>query len=422
VANGHYLAALRGVESLFGPDAVAGLSDSTLVERIADGTGKAVSLAFAAIIDRHGPMVLRVCKAVLHDRNDAEDAFQATFLILLHKAGSIRDPGSTASWLHGVAYRVAISSRKAAIRRRRHERRAADRSESTATELAFDDSATILHEELNRLPARYLAPIVLCHLEGQSHEQAASQLDWPVGTVRSRLARGRDRLRDRLIRRGLAPSVIVGISVERAAASVAESTVRMATGIVPSPASALVGDLVRTSIMLKLKFTAAIALATGVFVTGAVVAQSGRESRKAEAPVASPAPREVDLDVLRRLTEQKIDLHFPNPTPLEAILKYAKAASKGPKDTGLAIYVDPVGLQQAGAKIDSLVTLELKDVSIKAALTSTLKPLNLAFVVKDGLVMIGSRDDVLETRLDRVEQKLDQILKALDDLKHEPRR
>src|SRR5262249_15369119 len=157
-----------------------------------------------ALVERHGPMVLRVCRGVLDDPHDREDAFQATFLVLLKKARALWVKDSLGPWLHQVAYRTASCARMAASCRRRHERRAAavlkERHVDGGNELG-----RLLHEEIERLPERYRSPIVLCDLEGCSHEQAARHLGWPIGTVKSRQARGREQLRKRLRGRGLTP-------------------------------------------------------------------------------------------------------------------------------------------------------------------------------------------------------------------------
>ena len=193
----------RPLRALFNVGVVGGLSDGQLLDRFATGHSEAAELAFQAMVERHGPMVLRACRGVLGDPNDAEDAFQATFLVLLRQAGSIRDRGSVAGWLHGVALRVAARAKVDAARRRRIERRGIRLAVERNDDSQRLDLETIIHEELARLPEKYRAPLVLCYLEGLTHEGAAEQLGWPVGTVRGRLARARDRLRSRLTRRGL---------------------------------------------------------------------------------------------------------------------------------------------------------------------------------------------------------------------------
>src|SRR5262249_43935879 len=153
-------------------------------------------------------MVLKVCRRILSDSHDVEDAFQATFLVLVEKAGSICTRDSVGSWLHGVAFRVASCSRATAARRRRLELKQAELIAFRTPDDGGSDLASVLHEEVARLPEKYRAPIVLCDLEGHTYDEAARQLVWPLGTVKSRLARGRERLRSRLARRGLAPTTL----------------------------------------------------------------------------------------------------------------------------------------------------------------------------------------------------------------------
>ncbi len=158
--------------------------------------------AFEFLVERHGPMVLRVCTQALKDRHQAEDAFQATFLVLARQASSIRNRDSVGSWLFGVARRAARRIRMDEARRRQHERRRLALVPGPwSLEPESAEHWPELHVAIERLPAKYREPIVLCYLEGLTHEQAASQLRWPVGTVKTRLARGRERLRRRL--RGL---------------------------------------------------------------------------------------------------------------------------------------------------------------------------------------------------------------------------
>ena len=218
----------RHLRTLFNVGTVAGLSDSQLVERFLTRNGEAAELAFSALVERHGAMVLRVCRRILSDPNDVHDAFQATFLVLVRRASAIRDRESLASWLHGVALRVATSARSASIQRAVRERGFARPETSREVDLVeSNDLHVALHEEVDRLPERFRGPILLCDLQEKTHEQAAEQLGCPVGTVKSRLSRGRDQLRARLIRRGLAPAAVAGygLAAEVKAGSIAWSAV-----------------------------------------------------------------------------------------------------------------------------------------------------------------------------------------------------
>lgn len=161
--------------------------------------------AFASLVERHGPMVLSVCQRVLRNTHDAEDACQATFLVLARKAASIRQAASLASWLHGVAYRLATKLKADLARRHAPQRPLVDQPHADGVEdLTWREARVILDQELNCLPEKYRAPLVLCYLEGQARDEAAQQLGWTLGTLRGRLERGRERLRARLTRRGLA--------------------------------------------------------------------------------------------------------------------------------------------------------------------------------------------------------------------------
>jgi RNA polymerase sigma factor (sigma-70 family) len=177
-------------------------TDKTLLAEYLTGHDPEI---FRALVERHGPDVLRVCRWVLRDQHEAEDAFQATFLLLLRKAPAIRDPEQLGKWLRGVAFRIASRSRRHAARRLERERKRAEMvSTDSVTESFEHDVTRLLRDELDRLPDHYRAPLILCYLEGFSHEETAKQLRWPTGTVKTRLVRGRSLLRERLERRGVA--------------------------------------------------------------------------------------------------------------------------------------------------------------------------------------------------------------------------
>lgn len=278
---------LRRIDVLFNVGTAADLSDGELLERYASRGGEAAELAFAALVERHGPVVYRVCRRMLRDPNDAQDAFQAAFLVLIRKAHSIRNRDSVGSWLYGVALRVASDARAATSRRVAHERNAA------RPELQLPgscDLAEALTEEVGRLPEKFRVPIVLCDLEGYTCEEVARRLGWPLGTVRSRLTRGKERLRSRLQRRGLAPSSSVLLAALRMPAeavppAVVGSTLRTAVsittgravaGAVSAPVFALSEGVLRSMLISKIKITAGAVLA-GVLAAGSagVLAQAG---------------------------------------------------------------------------------------------------------------------------------------------------
>ncbi len=201
---------LRRLQSLTRAQAARRLTDAELLERFVAEHDES---AFAALVQRHGGLVWGVGRNVLRHDADAEDAFQATFLVLARKAGSIRKRQSLASWLHGVAYRTALDIRRGALRRRRRERAAEPGPvASAATEAALNELQALLEEEVQRLPEPYRAAFVLCHLEGKSRAEAARELGCREGTVLSRLARARHRLRERLARRGVALSAALCVT------------------------------------------------------------------------------------------------------------------------------------------------------------------------------------------------------------------
>jgi RNA polymerase sigma factor (sigma-70 family) len=178
----------------------AELSDRELVSRFVDFRDEQ---AFTVLVRRHGPMVFGVCRRVLSNAQDAEDAFQATFVVLARKAHAVEKPELLANWLYGVAYRTARKARAQAARRGHHERQAALMAGAEAIEAGGNSQEIrgILDEELQHLPAKYRVPLVLCYLEGMTNEQAARRLGWPPGSMSYRLARGRELLRGRLARR-----------------------------------------------------------------------------------------------------------------------------------------------------------------------------------------------------------------------------
>ncbi len=197
----------RSLGSLFRDGVSTGLSDKELLERFATSRDSAGELAFATLVARHGPMVLAVCRRLLRDPHESEDAFQATFLVLVRKRTGIRIDESLGPWLYGVSVRVARRARTLASRRRWSTLDEAIAGRTLEQRPASDpDLRYAIDDFLSELPPNYRAAIVLCYLEGLTHEEAAERLHCPVGTVRSRLARGRAILKERLNRAGLAPS------------------------------------------------------------------------------------------------------------------------------------------------------------------------------------------------------------------------
>jgi len=305
--------ALRRLGELFGRGTAAGLSDGHLLARFADRHDET---AFATLVERHGPMVMGVCRRVLRDRHEAEDAFQASFLVLARKAGSIRVDDSAGRWLYTVARRIAL--RAAAESSRRGLVDLVDRAGAVADdELEGREIRAALDEELGRLPESYRAPVVLCHLEGLSHEEAARRLRWPVGTVKGRLVRARGLLRTRLARRGIgAPAggaLLASARPEAVSAATAEATVKAAlgfaairaasTGAFPAAASLAKGVLDQM-FLSKIRWvaTAFLTLGIGAGLTAARADRDGDEpARRPVSNVALPPGAPEVAEPQRRL-------------------------------------------------------------------------------------------------------------------------
>ncbi len=263
MADRHPSPVLRHLRHLTAPHE-SQVPDAELLERFVTRRDPE---AFAALVERHGPLVLRVCRRALPDAHDAEDAFQATFLVLARKAGSIARRELLANWLHGVAARVAARARVEAARRLNREAQAEARPVSDPlAEVTARELCAVLDEELSRLPACYRAPLLLCYLEGQTRDQVARQLGWSVRTLTRRLERGREALRRRLTRRGLAlPAalLVAGLSQQGASAGVptrlvaATAKVGLTAAAPPGPAALAEGAL-RAMSCARRKGTAAV--------------------------------------------------------------------------------------------------------------------------------------------------------------------
>ena len=182
----------RVMRGLFTLGTNGAMTDGQLLDRFLYRRDDGAEAAFEELLSRHGPMVFRVCRDVLHDLHDAEDAFQATFLVLAHQARSIRQKGSVASWLFGVAQRVASRAKLRVARQRVGDRIMAERTAEAYEQAAGEGELEMIHEAIARLPDHLRSPIVLCYLEGLSYEEAALRLGVSEATLRGRLARGRE--------------------------------------------------------------------------------------------------------------------------------------------------------------------------------------------------------------------------------------
>ncbi|APW60235.1 RNA polymerase sigma factor [Paludisphaera borealis] len=285
---------------LFSGGSITGLTDGQLLDQFTTRRGEASEPAFAALVERHGPMVLLACRSILRDEHDAQDAFQATFLILARKAGSLWIRDSVGPWLHRVACRVAVRSKLDSDRRRGVERRAAEMKAQCSVAAERDERSDALHEAIDRLPERYRIPIVLCDLESRTYDEAAQQLGCPVGTVKSRLARGREQLRRRLAGRGAALGTDQPGAGLAAPAGLMEETIRAALrlaagssgGLVPTSILTLVDEGVKVMMLTKLKLASAALASIAVVTAGVtVLAQQGPNHAQEVVQEKSQAPK-----------------------------------------------------------------------------------------------------------------------------------
>jgi RNA polymerase sigma factor (sigma-70 family) len=576
---------------------ISSLSEWQLLERFVNHRDH---LAFEALVSLNGPMVLGICRRMLGNSPDVEDAFQATFLVLLKRAGSLGPADSIAAWLHGVAVRVAQQARSAAARRGLRERAGLTVDVPCDDPVIDPELGQILDEEINRLPTKYRSPIVLCYLEGITHEEAARQLQWPLGTVKGRLSRARTLLESRLSRRGVACGAALAVLAARPRAQAAvpglllETTCRAAGRAGMGPLSAqfvstsvagLVQGVLTTMIIQKLKLIALGVAVSGLFLTGAGVwarqgAGPGSPSPKplgranvrnvaAPAPAApssapaaaadpvgkAPIPKsqadllrdvaqaarhaylatkadyqkghssvervhnasrllmeaedgaasnpaqklksvEAHLERMRDLArteensgdedpnatearaflaqaellaaqskapkpvpaappaaaepgdgpgtdlrsrailaklEEPVAMSFANETPLEDVLKYIKQATAGTSGTGIPIYVDPIGLQEAEKSMQSPVQLDLEGIPLRRTLQLALKQLGLCYFVDDGILVITSESAEVQSlpptkvqpapfvqkqeKADRGELSLEEMKQFVEELK-----
>jgi RNA polymerase sigma factor (sigma-70 family) len=306
MANESLNRALRHICRLAAVQTARELADHELLKRF---VGEKDEAAFAVLVERHGRMILGVCRRALGSAHDAEDACQTTFLVLAQKASSIRKTTSLPSWLHGVASRVAANLKRERLRRcRRDHESHRPPIPDPAAEVSWREVQTALDEELERLPERWRAPLILCHLEGRTRDEAAQQLGLTVPCLHGRLVRGRNALCKALTRRGIALSAAllataVGQGVSRAALSpalvldTAKAAVLLSggraldTGLVSTEILSLAQEVIRNMFLTKLKVGAAALLCAGLLLTalGSSLASVGAE-QQTKAPPAQQFP------------------------------------------------------------------------------------------------------------------------------------
>jgi RNA polymerase sigma factor (sigma-70 family) len=318
---------IQGLQTLFHWGAIGNWSDSQLLTLfLSDEEGS--EAAFRVLIHRHGPMVLGVCRRVLGDEHAAEDAFQATFLVLVRKARGLQDSNLLGHWLYGVALRVAGKEKAGRARRRGAERQVPVPSADVLPNFEQAELRTVIDEEIKRLPERFRVPLVLCHLEGLRHDEVARRLGCPVGTVESRLSRAREQLRERLERRGLAPTAsvlgLIRISPGDSAGlpSLVESTLRLAFEPAAAPAAwkttiASLGSLLlrangiapvmrARAAMSTLVFYASVAI-LGFAVYRGVALWQGATRYRPEPPPATRFPSAVAYPLTGITIDGKLD-------------------------------------------------------------------------------------------------------------------
>jgi len=351
----------RQLDRLLRLGTVGGMTDAQLLEQFVTADDEAAALAFEAIVERYGSMVLRVCRTLLRDEHAAEDAFQATFLVLARKARTLDTRELLSNWLYGVASRTARKAKAIAARRRIHDQRAAYHRSHAVVESPRDasqyDLEQVLHEEIDRLPRPYRAAVVVCYLEGKTQAQAAQQLRLAESTIRGRLARARKLLGQRLTRRGLALSTgLVALATSEAAAAgpisstTAQTTAHAAllfvkrgkamNGVVSLTAHSIANGVLSTMWFTPLKTVAAMVMAVGLLTAGAgllmqpaagarlqpdasraehapeiaiaaleptpVVSPESEPSQENQKPVQEQAKSfEVDTDLMKRLVREQ---------------------------------------------------------------------------------------------------------------------
>jgi RNA polymerase sigma factor (sigma-70 family) len=368
----------------------AAWSDGQLLTSFLDHQDEA---AFAALVRRHGPMVFGVCRRVVRNHHDAEDAFQATLLVLARRASSVRPRERLASWLHGVALRVALKAKAAAARRSGREKQVAEFPDPEAPRHdSWRDLRPLLDQQLNGLPENYRLPILLCDLQGKSIQEATRQLGWPQGTLAGRLSRGRKLLAKRLTSRGVvlsAGSLAAVVSQGAASASVpaalVSSTVRSAAliaagrasvaGVVPARVAVLTEGVVKAMSLSKFK-TAAAELVLAALLCGAVgaadptrAAEQPKGGQGDKAPAGAAASPEI----------------FPSPPKIADQYEYVLVSKQM-----------EAGADEAGSLLPKMTVLEGQPCRLAIAEN----PQNLlAKVVADEKIRIGSFYDVRVTRL-----------------------
>jgi RNA polymerase sigma factor (sigma-70 family) len=417
------------------------LADPDLLKRFVELNDEA---AFTVLAERHGPMVLGVCQRALQHQQDAEDACQATFLVFARKAGSIRKSTALGSWLHGIACRIAANLKRQKARRHKREQRAAAPAVQPAA-VNWHEVQTALDEELQQLPDRYRAPLLLCYWEGKTRDEAADQLGLSAGKLHGLLERGRDLLRDRLTQRGLTLSAALCASLLAAGTSAALSPTLVVSatkaallvaagqtltpGLVSSQVLTLTKEVLTSMFFTKLKFVSASILCVGLAVAliagSFATTGSAQDAAPKKAATATPGPKgESDEAFIRRLSK---DLRGTDPTPAE-IHFFVTNKDAGKRQKLVDLFIQERQAKQKAAELE--LTNQSSDGILilgggRLRITQAKDDQELFGLAGDKKTKPDTKVDPLEAKrlqleieLKRLQNELHDLKKKADDKKH----
>jgi RNA polymerase sigma factor (sigma-70 family) len=340
---------LRHLRQLVRANDAGALPDQHLLDRFVRGREEA---AFTALVRRHGPLVLGVCRRVLHQEQDAEDVFQATFLVLARKAGAIGNRASVGSWLYRVAYHMALKARKQAATRHKREARAARPDEADPlAEVTGRELLAVLDAELDELPQSRREPLVLCYLQGLTRDEAARQLGCSESTLKRRLEAGKEDLRRRLARRGLAlPAVLTAAGVVGSAvpATLAATTARAAIGraaLVSARVAALAHGSLRAMSAGPAKAVGAAFFA--ILLVGAGLLDYGSAANPAR--TADDDPPQAPTAAAKEPTPRAADAKRADEDPYETPIRGRVLDPDGKPAVGARVYLFPADRKSQAA-------------------------------------------------------------------------
>jgi RNA polymerase sigma factor (sigma-70 family) len=443
---------IRSLREVAGPNEAADLTDAELLRR---WVARRDAAAFEVLLWRHGPTVLGLCRRLLRDGHAAEDAFQATFLTLARKAGSISRSEAAGAWLYKVAYRAALRVRAERWRWQPLDPEVPNPAAADPADTAGQhDLREALDAELDRLPARYRTPLILCYFEGRTNEEAAREMGCPVGTVVSRLARGRQRLRGRLIRRGLAPAVVLlagALPRETAAlppalvATTARAVLANAPrDVVSAQVLALTEGVLRTMSMAKIKIVAAVLMAATVAGAGALGYQQAGPGAatdqpgklrpltdqppgdRAAVPLKPPAAskaRPVDPQDLRDAVEQaqaNLNIKKAELQQAQAAMQFANAQLARFKQLSKTGAIDARLIEEKEADAAAKrATVQIKEAELKLAEVQLTQAKRRLIAAEPPSLPKRSDQSSAEQRLRELEQRFDKLRRDFDELKRQ---